>query len=268
MVAEKEAPVRLAIDTCRPSITWTLKRPNADTPHGLGLATVNNKIYAVGGYSTRDPFYKQWKNMIPLQTAGPKADMPTPRRQLIVVSVNNKIYAIGGVKLFTSDPNSPDLFLFDRRIQSRHRHMGPESFHADWWNGEQGAWESFYRGAVANGKIYVAAHNSPGTLPTDHTRTGVRSRYKRADDKTQPPFSYTRYTVASLHDKVYALSDIGELAKYDPLKDSWIIRPSSTHRFRTGLASAGGKLFSIGGAQTPPLSVPWKSMILRPTTGP
>ncbi|HEU5407977.1 MAG TPA: hypothetical protein VFU48_09425 [Nitrospira sp.] len=104
--------------------------------------------------------------------------------------------------------------------------------------------------AVANGKIYIAAHSNPGTLsPITHTL-----EYDPATNvwtgRTQPPFSYTRYTVASLNNKVYALSDIGELAEYDPLKDRWIIRPPlSTPRFRTGLASVGGKLFSIGGGQ-------------------
>lgn len=108
----------------------------------------------------------------------------------------------------------------------------------------------FVGGAVANGKIYIAAHNATGTpSPITHAleynpTTNVWT------SKTQPPFSYTRYTVASLHNKVYALSDIGELAEYDPLKDRWIIRPPlSTPRFRTGLASVGGKLFSIGGGQ-------------------
>lgn len=109
----------------------------------------------------------------------------------------------------------------------------------------------FIGGAVANGKIYVAAHNNPGSLvPITHAL-----EYDPATNvwmsKTQPPFSYTRYTVASLNNKVYALSDFGELAEYDPFKNIWIIRPPlSTARFRTGLASVGGKLFSIGGGQS------------------
>ena len=231
-----------------PPIIWTSKNPMPTPRTEFGVATVNNKIYAIGGYSGSvlrtveeyDPATDTWTR---------KADMPTPRRQLVVVSVNNKIYAIGGVN-FSSDPNS---LIY--------------SYSTEEYNPATNTWISkasmpmgatvnsvlgnrFIGGAVANGKIYVAAHNNPGTLsPITHTL-----EYDPATNvwtsKAQPPFSYTRYTVASLHNKVYALSDIGEMAEYDPLKDRWIIRPPlSTHRFRTGLASVGGRLFSIGGGQ-------------------
>jgi len=246
---EGSVPSGSPLTPAGPSMTWTLKRPMSTPRTEFGLATVNNKIYVVGGYSGSvlqtveeyDPATDGWTR---------KADMPTPRRQLIVASVNNKIYAIGGVKQFTSDPNS---LIY--------------SYATEEYNPATDTWTSkasmptggtvntvlgnrFIGGAAANGKIYVAAHNNPGTLsPITHAL-----EYDPATNvwtsKTQPPFSYTRYTVASLHDKVYALSDSGEMAKYDPLKDRWIIRPPlSTHRFRTGLASAGGRLFSIGGGQ-------------------
>lgn len=231
-----------------PPMTWALKNPMPTPRTEFGVATVNNKIYAIGGYSGSvlrtveeyDPATDTWTR---------KADMPTPRRQLIVVSVNNKIYAIGGAN-FSSDPNN---LIY--------------SYSTEEYNPATDTWVSkasmptggtvntvlgnrFIGGAVANGKIYVAAHNNPGTLsPITHALEYDPATNVWAS-KTQPPFSYTRYTVASLHNKVYALSDIGELAEYDPLKDNWIIRPPlSTPRFRTGLASVGGKLFSIGGGR-------------------
>jgi|SRR6185437_8189420 len=247
---EENVPSGSSLTPAGPPITWALKNPMPTPRTEFGVATVNNKIYAVGGYSNSGSVLRTVEEYDPATDSwARKADMPTPRRQLIVVSVNNKIYAIGGVN-FSWDPN--------RLIYS---------YSTEEYNPATNTWASkasmptggtvnrvlgnrFIGGAVANEKIYVAAHNNPGTLsPITHALeydpvTNVWT------SKTQPPFSYTRYTVASLHNKVYALSDIGELAEYDPLKDSWIIRPPlSTPRFRTGLASVGGKLLSIGGGR-------------------
>lgn len=245
---EESVPSGSPLTPAGPPITWTLKNSMPTPRTEFGMATVNNKTYAIGGYSGSvlrtveeyDPATDIWTR---------KADMPTPRRQLIVVSVNSKIYAIGGVN-FSSDPNN---LIYSYSTEEYNPATNTWASKASMPTG--GAVNNvlgnrFIGGAVANGKIYIAAHSNPGTLsPITHTH-----EYDPAANmwtsKTQPPFSYTRYTVASSNNKVYALSDIGELAEYDPLKDNWIIRPPlSTHRFRTGLASVGGRLFSIGGGQ-------------------
>jgi hypothetical protein len=62
-----------------PPITWALKNPMPTPRTEFGVATVNNKIYAIGGYSGSvlrtveeyDPATDTWTR---------KADMPTPRR--------------------------------------------------------------------------------------------------------------------------------------------------------------------------------------------
>lgn len=245
---EGNVPPGYSLLSAGPSMTWALKHPMPTPRTEFGVATVNNKIYAIGGYSGSvlrtveeyDPTTDSWTR---------KADMPTPRRQLIVVSVNNRIYAIGGVN-FSSDPNSLVYSYSTEEYDPAANTWTSKASMPTGGTVNTVLGNRFIGGAVANGKIYVIAHNNPGTLsPVTHTL-----EYDPAinvwTSKTQPPFSYTRYTVASLHNKIYALSDIGELAEYDPLKDRWIIRPPlSTPRFRTGLASVGGKLFSIGGGR-------------------
>lgn len=231
-----------------PPIIWTSKKPMPTPRTEFGVATVNNKIYAIGGYSGSvlqtveeyDPTTDSWTR---------KADMPTSRRQLVVATVNNKIYAIGGVN-FTSDPNS---LIY--------------SYSTDEYDPATDTWTSrapmptggtvnnvlgnrFIGGAVAHGKVYIAAHNNPGSLLPVTQMFEYDPTINTWASKTQPPFSYTRYTVTSSNNKIYALSDIGELAEYSPGKDSWIIRPPlSAPRFRTGFLSAGGKLYSIGGGE-------------------
>ena len=156
--------------------------------------------------------------------------MPTPRRQLVVAAVNNKIYAIGGVD-FSSDPNNVTYSYATEEYDPG----------ADTWtikatmpaggavNGVLG--NRFIGGAAANGKIYIAAYSNPGAPSLTHAL-----EYNPSTDtwtsKASPPFTYSRYAVTSLNDKLYALSDLGLLAEYDPLKDYWILRlPTSTWRF-------------------------------------
>src|SRR5262245_60291833 len=81
-------PVSSPVTPDGPPITWTTKTPMPTPRTEFGVATVNNKIYAIGGYSGSvlrtveeyDPLTDTWTR---------KADMPTPRRQLVVTSVNN-----------------------------------------------------------------------------------------------------------------------------------------------------------------------------------
>ncbi len=245
---EGSVPSASSVRPVASPITWVLKNPMPTPRTEFGVATVNDKIYAIGGYSGSvlrtveeyDPATDTWAR---------KADMSTPRRQLIVVSVNNKIYAIGGVN-FSSDPNG---LIYSYATEEYNPATNTWAAKASMPTGgtvNHVLGNRFIGGAVANGKIYIAAHNNPGTLsPITHAL-----EYDPATNvwtsKTQPPFRYTRYTVASLNNKVYALSDVGEMAEYDPLRDNWIIQPPlSTPRFRTGLAPIGGKLFSIGGGR-------------------
>jgi N-acetylneuraminic acid mutarotase len=233
-----------------PPITWATKRPMPTPRTELGVATVNNRLYAIGGYSGTalpgsvlqtveeyDPAADTWTR---------KADMPTPRRQLVVVAVNGRIYAIGGAS-FTSNTSS---VIYSYATEE----YDPAT---DTWTAKasmptDGGVNSilgnrFIGGAAANGKIYIAVYNNPGTPWLTHAH-----EYDPATNtwtsKTAPPFNYTRYAVASHGNKVYALSDIGEFAEYDPAKDAWTIQPpTTTSRFRTGFTSSGGKLYSVGG---------------------
>ena len=228
-------------------ITWTLRKPMPTPRTEFGVATVNNKIYAIGGYAGSvlrtveeyDPATDTWTR---------KADMPTPRRQLVVTAVNNKIYAIGGVS-FTSDPNSLIYSYSNEEYDPATNTWISKASMPTGGPVNNILGNRFIGGASANGKIYLAAFSNGGIGPLTHTLEYDPTLNVWAS-KAQPPFSYTRYTVATLNNKVYALSDFGELAEYDPFKNIWIIRPPlSTPRFRTGLASVGGKLLSIGGGQ-------------------
>jgi len=83
--------------------TWTAKAPMHQARGGLGVAAVNEKIYAIGGMTASgfwpvgggligtneeyDPVADKWTY---------KASMPTPRAFFAVGVYQNKIYCIGG----------------------------------------------------------------------------------------------------------------------------------------------------------------------------
>ena len=74
--------------------TWVTKAPMRVARDSLGVAVVNGKIYAVGGYggtSTNeeyDPVTNTWST---------KAPMPTPRSTFAIATYQNIIYCIGGL---------------------------------------------------------------------------------------------------------------------------------------------------------------------------
>jgi len=77
---------------------WTTKAP-MPTPRGeVTAATVNGKIYVIGGqsYSANYKFRKVEEYDPVTDTWTTKADMPTARCSLAAVELNGKIYAIGG----------------------------------------------------------------------------------------------------------------------------------------------------------------------------
>jgi len=86
--------------------SWTTKTPMHGARSSLGVAVVNEKIYAIGGRTGSlgtgadigftganeeyNPTTDKWTFKMP---------MPTPRAYLAVVSYENKIYCIGGVNV-------------------------------------------------------------------------------------------------------------------------------------------------------------------------
>jgi len=77
--------------------TWTKKRPLPSPREQLAAVTINNKIYAIGGWLTGkgtsqvnqeyDPATDSWAT---------KAKLPTMRSNFSAVSANGKLYVIGG----------------------------------------------------------------------------------------------------------------------------------------------------------------------------
>jgi len=230
-------------------VVWTSRAPMSVPRTDFGAAVVNNKVYAIGGFSGStlslveeyDPANDSWTR---------KANMPTPRRLLVVVAANGKIYAIGGAAFtnpnaltysFATEKFDPVANTWATRADIP---LDPPS------NNVLG--NLFIGGTVVEGRIYVVAFNTntPGTTAT-YEYDPEQDVWNT--DRAPVPFSYTRYSVASLNGRIYVLGT-GQIfgpapfAEYDPSMDLWVIKPSpSIDRGYHSLAAAANRLHAIGG---------------------
>lgn len=229
-----------------PPIIWAAKAPMHTPRTEFGVATVNDKLYAIGGYSGStlhtveeyDPATNTWTT---------KADMPTARALLVVTAVNNKIYAIGGMNYtnpnYVTYINSTEEYDPATNTWIRKADIPiPPAFNSVLGN-------LFIGGAAANGKIYVVVFN------TQILGTTATYEYDPVSDTwtTKSPVPAggvgTPYAVAALNNKIYVLAS-SNLTEYDPLSDMWIIKTSLPgNRSLAGLVGvpSKNKLYAVGG---------------------
>ena len=166
-----------------------------------------------------------------------KADMPTARYGLSVVTANNgKIYAIGGI------PGANVVEEYNPATDT-------------WATRAPMPTSRFVMGvaAASNGKIYVVGGEN-GALTTNE-------EYDPATDTwaTRAPMPTGRDTLglaAASNGKLYAIGGknkdqefLDTVEEYDPATDSWVTRTSMpTARGYLGVATASnGKIYAIGG---------------------
>lgn len=219
--------------------TWTTKAPMPTPRLGLGAASVNGIVYAVGGgdygcgtYSTveaYDPATDTWST---------KASMPTARYSLAVVAVNGMLYAIGG------GGNCNDAF--DRATVEAYNPTN------DTWTTKSPmpAALNNISASVVNGIIYVVGG--------DNTANHPAFAYNPATDtwttKVSVPPERHSAAAGSIGGIMYwaggqdGSGTIGPLGAYSPATDSWTTKaPIPTLRPECGVGVINGKLYVVGG---------------------
>jgi N-acetylneuraminic acid mutarotase len=188
--------------------TWVQKAPMQQARGELGVATVNGKIYAIGGTTTEgrwpytggivatneeyDPATNGWTF---------KQSMPTPRKNFGIAVYENKIYCIGGEEIYKNESRAP--------LTNVNEVYDPAT---DTWETKEPmpTPRSDLRANVVNGKIYLIAGHDPNV----HFKPG-----------------------ASTHNEVY-----------DPLTDSWSTKQPITDPIGNyGSAVFGDKIYLMGG---------------------
>jgi N-acetylneuraminic acid mutarotase len=215
--------------------SWTTLEPIPTARRELGVAVVDGKIYAIGGYNGSylsnnemyDPDTDTWTT---------KAPLPTPRRKFGIAVYQNKIYVIGGNPANGSFTGINQVYdpLTDTW---ENRTPMPTPRHGLCAN-------------VVNDKIYLIG----GVAALGYADYGVSFKnevYDRQTDtwttKAQIPTQVVNYASAVVNNKIYIMGGgydlfgrgegrINEI--YDPAKDTWTEGEPIPIGFRSASAGA------------------------------
>lgn len=205
---------------------------------GLGAASINGIVYAVGGGDYSCGTYSMVEAYDPAtDTWTTKAPMPTPRYGLAVVAVNQILYAIGGGGYCNDAFNRATVEAYD-----------PPT---DTWTTKASmpVAARFVSASVINGIIYVV-----GDFHTVYAYDPATDTWTTKAAVT--PFRVTGAT-AALNGIMYwaggyDAGNIGPVDAYNPVTDSWTRTASSipTTRSLPGVATLGCKVYVVGGQNT------------------
>ncbi len=220
---------------------WFSMAPMPTAREGLAAATVNGKIYAIGGQSgsgsglflntveVYDPSANTWS------TAAP---MPTARSGLAVAAVNGEIYAIGGSG-FSGYLNTVEVYDPSSNTWSTGAPMPTARYQL--------------AAAAANGEIYaIGGSGSSAYFNTVEVYNPSSNTWS-----TAPPMPTARQQLAAavVNGYVYAIGGqnggfLNTVEVYNPdlHVEAWsTFPPMPTARYGLAAAVVNGKIYAIGG---------------------
>jgi len=221
--------------------TWLTLAPVLVPRQEVAVATVNGKVYLIGGIGAApsslssveeyDPVANSWRLVAPL---------PRPRHHAAAAVIGQDIYVIGGYESLIFDPQST-VYRYDTRN--------------DEWS--EVARLPVSRGALAavtiEGKIY-AVGGAPGSGRELLMYDPVADRWTQL---ASMPTGREHLSAAAVGGKLYVAG--GRLAansnafeRYDPITNTWMVLPNLPTA-RSGLAAAavGGRIYVFGGEGNP-----------------
>jgi N-acetylneuraminic acid mutarotase len=232
------------------NVYWKEKSP-MPTPRGLlGIAAVNNRLYALGGVQADNQSYSTVEEYNPADNSWrTMAAMPTPRADFAVEVIGDKIYVVGGYNS-GSDENYylRSLEVFDPATNS--------------WTAKtpMNSARSGLASGVVNGKLYVFGGNcdknwESGCLYTVEEYDPATNAWTKKEPMPTPRADLIG---AVVNDKIYAIGGsiydngewyyFGNVEEYDPAANTWKAKtPMNTPRCDGAAAVAGGAIYVAGG---------------------
>lgn len=215
--------------------TWTTKAPMANARFGLGVAVINDIIYAVGGSSQTLEAYNPTTN-----TWTTKAPMPTWRYYLGVCAVDGILYAIGGAS--NSNVGLATVEAYDPVTNT--------------WSTKSPMPTG--RGAhavgVVNGIVYAVSglttfSGSPVLLTTNEAYDPATNTWSTKAPKLTPKYLLS---ASGMNGILYAVGGYGfalnTLEAYDPTTNTWTAQtPMITGRGYMATGVVNNELYAVGG---------------------
>lgn len=243
---------------------WTSKAPLPLGLHHVGIATIGDRVYVVGGF--KPSLLSVWKPVASLYIYDGKKDrwtegpaMPTVRGALAVAVVNGKLYAIGG---FDGEGNTGTVEEYDPGTNTwTPRAPLPTA-------------RDHLAAAAVNGQIYTIG----GRLNRDyHHNLGVVEVYDPASDqwarRADLPTPRSGITAGVIDEVIYVAGGespggtFGTNEAYDPAHDRWqTMAPMPTARHGLGSAVVRRRWYVINGGPTPGGSFSQANEVFDPPT--
>jgi len=220
---------------------WTKLTDMQTARNAHAVATVNGKIYAVGGEQLNSKVLEEYDPITDNWTT--KTDMPTKRGWLSCSVVNEKIYAIGGYNPETLDnieEYDPATDTWTAKSPMPTARWGPGT-------------------GTVNGKIYLFGGASGWDYAVNSPEEFCRTNevYNPATDtwttKSSIPSQRWGSSSCVVNGKIYVIggynnTSLSTVEEYDPATDTWTTKsPMPTPRWGLTTGTVNGKIYAIGG---------------------
>lgn len=242
-VACGDIPLRGATPS---TIVWAAKAGLPTPRSDLGLASLGDRIFAIGGATSGREFVPTVEEYNPTQNAWTaRTRMPTARSNLAVATSNGKIYAIGGST--TGRDYLATVEMYDPATNTWALKANLPTARADLGVATDKTGKIYAIGGMTDGRKIVAtveaydpatnAWTARASLPSPRADLGV---------------------VAASDGKIYAIGGtsngreyLATVDAYDPASNTWTARASMpTARSLLGVAASNGRVYAVGGAAT------------------
>ncbi|MDQ7093823.1 S8 family serine peptidase [Desulfosporosinus sp. PR] len=205
----------------------------------FGTATVNDKIYCIGGSNNGNCLNSVEAFDPATGTSTLLKDMNIARYVPGVASADGKIYAIGGYNggcLDTAEEYDPATNVWTTTANM------PTP-------------RSFLGAAAVDGKIYaIGGLNNTGPLNTVEEYDPATNTWST---KAGMPTARSALGVIAVNNKIYAIggsanwNSLNTLEEYDPLSNTWTTKASMPISMQVfGVATSNGKIYTMGGYNT------------------
>ncbi len=219
--------------------SWATKAPMQMSRSSLGVAVVDGKIYAIGGFTkqissgssasvvvgTNEEYNPETDTWIF------KSNMPTARFAFAIAVYQNKIYCIGGS---TGKGRTGVTEVYDPKT--------------DTWETKEPmpTPRSELKANIADGKIYLIGGIIDSNADSGFSISALNEVYDPVIDswvtKTAIPNGATNYASAVSNGKIYFMGGLSETPKsnlsqiYNPKEDTWSVGSPSPSGIRDGVA--------------------------------